>query len=121
RELPQHPRVGRRGGQGGGREREQHGKTPTVAWEPQPAGPGPDQPDQDPGAQDEQAVLGFGGHGDRGHDQEDGGQQPAAAQGAAGESGGPVGDDGDNPRPEPIAQGPESVPARGGGRGPAGG
>jgi hypothetical protein len=62
---------------------------------------GPDQPDQHPGGQDQQAIFGFGGHGDRGNDEEDGGQQPVAAQGAAGELGGLVGDDGDDRGADP--------------------
>jgi hypothetical protein len=110
RDLPQHPGVGRRGGHRGRREwEEEGGQAPTVAWEPQPAGSGPDQPDQHPRSEDQQAVLGFSGHGDRGHDQEDGGQQPVAAQGAAGELGGLVGDDGDDRGPDPVEQGLQPV------------
>jgi hypothetical protein len=84
-------------------------------------GSGPDQPDQHPGGQDQQAVLGFGDHGDGGDNEEDGGQQPVPAQGAAGQLGGLVGDDGDDGRPDPIEQGLEPVQALVGDVGPAGG
>ena len=105
RELPQHPGIGRRGGHRGRKRDQQGGQAPPGAWKPQSAWSSTDQPHQDPGGQDQQAVLGFGDHRDRGHDQEDGAQQPVAAQGAAGEVGGLVGDDGDDRGADPVEQG----------------
>jgi hypothetical protein len=121
RDLPQHPGIGRRSGHGGGRQREcQGGHASSEAREPQLAGSGPDQPDQHPCGQDQQAVLGLGDQSDHGDDQEDGGQQPVVAQGAAGELGGLVGDDGDDRGTNAIEQGLEQVQALVGDVGPAG-